>query len=231
MFLLYFSDAWNVLHWDMFAAECFKDNTCRQTTATAYCWTKLKLRWLLQYYHVLLCLLMLTWLYIKFPINLFPSFIIYQPLREKFPQGVFGYRRSTKAKFSSLATYRTSNTVEYLKVTSDMCAQETLKSVWASMQSNQSSFSAWRETLHPGRTKCAQRRFWSACANAQADLNLRWAHVWNTFSDVEAQMPGSKCTVAQNNLILCISHLFHLTRHMNGVQLMDYLFKRSHHLL
>ena len=36
-----------------------------------------------------------------------------------------------------------------------------------------------------GYPKCAQWRFWSACANAQADLNLRWAHIPEvTFSDV-----------------------------------------------
>ena len=28
-----------------------------------------------------------------------------------------------------------------------------------------------------GYPKCAQRRFWSDCANAQSDLNLRWAHI------------------------------------------------------
>ena len=27
-----------------------------------------------------------------------------------------------------------------------------------------------------GYPRCAQWRFWSDCANAQADLNLRWAH-------------------------------------------------------
>ena len=38
-----------------------------------------------------------------------------------------------------------------------------------------------------GYAKCAQRRFRSACANAQADLNLRWAHMSeDTFSDVVA---------------------------------------------
>ena len=26
--------------------------------------------------------------------------------------------------------------------------------------------------------KCAQWRFWSDCANAQADMNFRWAHFW-----------------------------------------------------
>ena len=36
---------------------------------------------------------------------------------------------------------------------------------------------------------CAQWRCWSDCANAQADLNLRWAHrSEGTFSDVAAHM-------------------------------------------
>ena len=35
--------------------------------------------------------------------------------------------------------------------------------------------------------KCAQWRFWSDCATAQSDLNLRWAHLSEgTFSDVVA---------------------------------------------
>ena len=29
-----------------------------------------------------------------------------------------------------------------------------------------------------GYAKYAQRRFWSDCANAQSDLNLRWAYIW-----------------------------------------------------
>ena len=42
-----------------------------------------------------------------------------------------------------------------------------------------------------GYLKCAQRRFWSDCANAQADLNLRWAHMpEGPFSDVTA---GTTC--------------------------------------
>ena len=40
-----------------------------------------------------------------------------------------------------------------------------------------------------GYPKCAQWRFWSACANAQADLNLRWAHMSAcTFSDIAAHV-------------------------------------------
>ena len=44
-----------------------------------------------------------------------------------------------------------------------------------------------------GYPKRAQRRFWSDCANAQADLNLRWAHMCEcTFSDVVAHMECEK---------------------------------------
>ena len=37
--------------------------------------------------------------------------------------------------------------------------------------------------------KCAQWRFWSDCANAQSDLNLRWAHMSEgTFSEIATQI-------------------------------------------
>ena len=40
-----------------------------------------------------------------------------------------------------------------------------------------------------GYPKCAQWRFWSDCANAQADLNLRWAHMSKgTFYDFVARL-------------------------------------------
>ena len=40
-----------------------------------------------------------------------------------------------------------------------------------------------------GCPKCAQGRFWSDCANAQADLNLRWAHTCEgTFPDVDLNL-------------------------------------------
>ena len=39
-----------------------------------------------------------------------------------------------------------------------------------------------------GRPKCAQERFWSDCANAQANLSLRWVLMSDgTFSDVSTQ--------------------------------------------
>ena len=40
-----------------------------------------------------------------------------------------------------------------------------------------------------GYPKCAQWRFWSDCAKAQADLNLRWAHMSEgTFSHITANL-------------------------------------------
>ena len=40
-----------------------------------------------------------------------------------------------------------------------------------------------------GYPKCAQRRFWSDCANAQSDQNLRWAYMLaGTFPDVSAHI-------------------------------------------
>ena len=40
-----------------------------------------------------------------------------------------------------------------------------------------------------GYQKCGQWRFWSDCANAHADLNLRWAHISDgSFPDVAAQL-------------------------------------------
>ena len=40
-----------------------------------------------------------------------------------------------------------------------------------------------------GYLSCAQGRFWSGCANAQADLNLRWAHMYEaTLPDVAVQI-------------------------------------------
>ena len=62
--------------------------------------------------------------------------------------------------------------------------------------SNQSAHShsliriiTWRVMYSQGCkvSSCGQRRFWSDCANTQADLNLRWAHMSEgTFSDVAA---------------------------------------------
>ena len=59
-----------------------------------------------------------------------------------------------------------------------------IRAVWP-----ESSLSVWKkkQLCILGYLKCAQWRFWSACANAQADLNLRWAHISeDAFSEVPA---------------------------------------------
>ena len=49
-----------------------------------------------------------------------------------------------------------------------------------------SSLSAWRNFTLLVIQNSAQWRFWSDCANAQADLTLRWAHMTEgTFSEVD----------------------------------------------
>ena len=53
------------------------------------------------------------------------------------------------------------------------------RAVWS-----KSLLSAWRNFASLAILECVQRRFWSDCANAQVDQNLRWAHMSKgTFSD------------------------------------------------
>ena len=57
-----------------------------------------------------------------------------------------------------------------------------IRAVWS-----ESSLSAWRKLFILGYPIFAQWGFWSDWANAQADLNLHWMHMFEgTFSDVEA---------------------------------------------
>ena len=98
------------------------------------------------------------------------------------------------------------------KRTSDMCSQWRLKSVCASAQSDQSSLSAWTNFAPLAIQKCVERRFWSDCTNAQADLKLRWAHMSEgTFFDVRAYV-GLLAFLATshpwNLRIACKSKLF-----------------------
>ena len=82
--------------------------------------------------------------------------------------------------------------------------------------------------------KRAQWRFWSDCANAQSDLNLRWAHMSEgTFSDDEVRIfivgntnhkclvfvedfvsfdQGSSCLVSELSVIEWIYCPFDITR-------------------
>ena len=71
-------------------------------------------------------------------------------------------------------------------ILSNIYRQRRLKSACAFTQSLRCPH---EETLNHWLSKFAQWRFWSDCANAQADLNLRWAHMSKgTFSDVLANM-------------------------------------------
>ena len=73
-------------------------------------------------------------------------------------------------------------------VPSLMFAQRRFKCACASVKSNQRFvFVQWRNVVSLVYPNCAQGRFWSDCANAQSDLNLRWAHLSeDPFSDVVA---------------------------------------------
>ena len=45
-----------------------------------------------------------------------------------------------------------------------------------------------------GNSSCAQGRLWSDCANAQADLSRRWAHIFKgNFPDVSAHFIDTYC--------------------------------------
>ena len=63
-----------------------------------------------------------------------------------------------------------------------MCAQQSL----ISAQADQSFRCPLEETLHLRYLKFVQWRYWSDCANAHAELNLRWMYMSEgMFSDVE----------------------------------------------
>ena len=75
-------------------------------------------------------------------------------------------------------------------VSSDMYSRRGLKSAYASAHCDHNLRCSHKETsqfLFFGYPECAQWIIWSDCANAQADLNLCWAHMQeDTFSDVAA---------------------------------------------
>ena len=83
-------------------------------------------------------------------------------------------------------------------IPSNMCDQWMLKLTWAlaqSVWSTDQTDCANAQAVHMKNVcildypKCAQGRFWSDCADAQSDLNLRWAQMSEgTFSDVSAHV-------------------------------------------
>ena len=52
--------------------------------------------------------------------------------------------------------------------------------------------------------KCTQWRFWSDCANAQSDLNLRWAHM--------SKSRGTLSGVKAHRIIMCTIDFSHTQR-------------------
>ena len=76
-------------------------------------------------------------------------------------------------------------------VPSNKCAQRRFRSAYAFAQSGQNL-----HMTHFGKPRkgckvssCVQRRLLSDCADAQADLSLRWAHISEgTFSHLAAQL-------------------------------------------
>ena len=93
------------------------------------------------------------------------------------------------------------------KIPSDMFGQRRLKSVWPvffvrtkppplhppppkkkkKKKNKKKKKKQKKKHCVLGYPKCTKWRFWSDCANAQADLNLRWAHMFKgTFSVVTA---------------------------------------------
>ena len=75
-------------------------------------------------------------------------------------------------------------------IPSHMCAQRKDQNQPAHPISLTSLRCPHKETLHPCYTKCARWWVWSDCANAQADLNLRWAH-----SKTCVRQPPSRLTL------------------------------------
>ena len=65
--------------------------------------------------------------------------------------------------------------------------------------------------------KCAQWRFWSDCANAQADLKLRLAHTSEyTFSDVVAHLFTRPAENVKSYLVRCKSKQLYYLRNNTG---------------
>ena len=99
-----------------------------------------------------------------------------------------GFRMSNGWRYSHWGLkYREAARSE--NVLSDMYVARRLKSACLRICAVWSVFIVFRKKLCIiGYPKCAQWRFWSDCANAQADQKVRWAHMSEgTFSAVLAQ--------------------------------------------
>ena len=91
-------------------------------------------------------------------------------------------KKASVASFFYLIYIQIDTSWYYIKLqrqrtaSSDLFAQRILKSACASTQSVHFVI-CMKKLCILGYLNCAQWRFWSDCANAQADLNLRWAHM------------------------------------------------------
>ena len=62
--------------------------------------------------------------------------------------------------------------------------------------------------------KCVQWRFWSDCANAQADLNLRWTHISESmFPDVAAPI-SCELVSSKYMTIMNVSHRLYVVKYI-----------------
>ena len=80
----------------------------------------------------------------------------------------------------SLSAWRNTASLAIQNVSREMpCVsnKDYIKLVCVFVQFEQSIRNRTKHLCILGYTKCALWRFWSDCANAQADLNLRWAHM------------------------------------------------------
>ena len=104
-----------------------------------------------------------------------------------------------QADLGQLCQYIRMNNLFYLHESVDPKCQEMYLQRWApSEDSDQPAHSRSLIRIFTGRvlasqgvkgSSCGQRRPWSVCADAQADLSLRWAHMSaGTFSYVKAQL-------------------------------------------
>ena len=88
-----------------------------------------------------------------------------------------GIKRTFIHQSADLGPYVNLGTARRENVPPDMCAQRRLKSACTSAQSDQSLRCPYEITSYPWLSKMRPGRFRLDCANAQADLNLRWAQM------------------------------------------------------
>ena len=86
-----------------------------------------------------------------------------------------------------------------------MCAQRRFRSAWASAQSDQSSLCAQWVAKDPSFLH-ADSKDWSDCADVQADLSLRWAHMTFCWFCHEAAQIVSCCYSCWYNVMYNLSY-------------------------